>query len=557
MATTVTIKDLLKLKEFQTADIISTPVSLKKSVGVVTIMDLPTIDEWLKEDELLIMGFYMDTHFNRSFIEKLGNQNAAGIITKKKFKKNITPDLVNALQQANIPVLIVEDRYSWSDITAPIQSLIIRHQTTVLKETERFHQAMIHSLSNQHSFHDLCTTLHHMTGLSLAITDEQFRILDYSNDFDWSDYVTDLISHTPRNWQTIAVTPEGRRKDGFIEQRSTWPNTQLRLFLLPVYQNQQLVNYLVVKQPASVDSLPLDLLAKLESFQSIYLLKKAFYTEFQKANSHYQNLILEELIRMDTPNDEERKQLSVTLGVHLEKNYRVLLVKNLNEDDSSLTIERNDRYIAFRNNLKQQSFMNDNILVFSRKDYLVFLLAESFKQTDLFLNQLVDYLDSYNEKASWALGISDLNPYWQLHTGWKEAQQALHFIRSNTSSQRIQYYQNLGILKMFANDQGQLNTLYVQQMLSDYLAPILANDAKQHSQLYKTLETFFETNFSHISTSKILYIHKNTLRARLKRIEELLKIDLKNTDHLMNIHIALKLYQMMDGASYQKFFDLV
>lgn len=87
MATTVTIKDLLKLKEFQTADIISTPVSLKKSVGVVTIMDLPTIDEWLKEEELLIMGFYMDTHFNRSFIEKLGNRNAAGIITKKKFKK--------------------------------------------------------------------------------------------------------------------------------------------------------------------------------------------------------------------------------------------------------------------------------------------------------------------------------------------------------------------------------------------------------------------------------------------------------------------------------------
>lgn len=431
----------------------------------------------------------------------------------------------------------------------PIQSLIIRRQTSVLRETERFHQAMIQSLSNQHSFHDLCTTLHHMTGLSLAITDHAFRLLDYSNDFDWPTHLAELTRQPPRNWQTIGENLEGRKKDGFIQQDAKWPEEDLQLFFLPVYQNQKLENYLVVKQPATVQTLPMELLAKLESFQSIYLLKKAFYSEFQKANSHYQNLILEELIQMKAANEEERKQHSVTLGVHLEQKYRVLLIKNLLEDDSVPIVEKNDRFIALKESLTGQAFMNENLLVFSRKDHIVLLLASSFQHTDSFIQQLLAFLDGYDPKAAWALGISELNPYWQLYSSWKEAKQAIRFIRSNADTHRVQYYQNLGILKMFADDHGKMNQLYIQQMLADYLIPLLESDQLHGSQLYETLETFFDTGFSHVRTSETLYIHKNTLRARLKRIEELLGVDLKLTDHLMNIHIALKLYQMMDSKN--------
>ncbi|EHJ56927.1 helix-turn-helix domain-containing protein [Streptococcus urinalis] len=35
----------------------------------------------------------------------------------------------------------------------------------------------------------------------------------------------------------------------------------------------------------------------------------------------------------------------------------------------------------------------------------------------------------------------------------------------------------------------------------------------------------------------------NTFRARLAKIEAILSISLKNTDHLMNIHLALRLHQ--------------
>lgn len=545
MSQTITIKDLLKLTEFQTADIIGTQESLIREVSIVTVMDMPHIEDWVKEKELLIVGFYMETIFDASFIEKMAEKQIAGLITKKKFKKNITPELVKVLHFNHIPLLIIEDKFSWSDVMTPIQKLIIDQQTSVLKETREFQKVIFKSLSNEHSFHDLCTALYKIMGISIAILDTNYHLLEYSDDFSWPEFTEHLHLNPPRNWKTLGETSQGHMKDGFIEKQKEWTEQQIQLFILPVYQQKKLVNYLVIKQPLLVNSLAPELLEKIDVFQSVYLLKKAFYDEFQKSSNHYQNLVFEEIMHMKEPNEEEKKQYSLSLGTDLENNYHTLLIKDiLNKCHLSFT-EKNDLFIRFKAALKEQSFIKPNCLIFTRKKYWVLLIPTPFKYPQNFLTSLNLFMEDFFNHHAFAIGVSNAHPYWQIAAGWQEAKQAVRFIESNHSEERTLLYDNIGILKMFTDEQGNMNHLFINQMLETYITPLKKSDEVNHTELFHTLEIYFDTGFSHIKTSDILYIHKNTLRARLGRIEEILDINLKQTDQLMNLYIALKVSQLI------------
>jgi DNA-binding PucR family transcriptional regulator len=56
----------------------------------------------------------------------------------------------------------------------------------------------------------------------------------------------------------------------------------------------------------------------------------------------------------------------------------------------------------------------------------------------------------------------------------------------------------------------------------------------------ETLERYLESRTSIATTARVLFIHPNTLRQRLARIEKLAGLDLE-TDDLLSLELAIKL----------------
>ena len=77
----------------------------------------------------------------------------------------------------------------------------------------------------------------------------------------------------------------------------------------------------------------------------------------------------------------------------------------------------------------------------------------------------------------------------------------------------------------------------------DALRALLDYDRRRQSDLARTLEEFLSRRCNVASTAKALYVHPNTLRQRLRRIEELTGIDVRGDDSLM-IEVALKLIRL-------------
>jgi DNA-binding PucR family transcriptional regulator len=72
---------------------------------------------------------------------------------------------------------------------------------------------------------------------------------------------------------------------------------------------------------------------------------------------------------------------------------------------------------------------------------------------------------------------------------------------------------------------------------------LIAYDKKRRSALLDTLERYLAERRSVVESARALYIHPNTLRQRLGRIEELTGLNL-DEDDLLSLELAIKLARL-------------
>ena len=80
------------------------------------------------------------------------------------------------------------------------------------------------------------------------------------------------------------------------------------------------------------------------------------------------------------------------------------------------------------------------------------------------------------------------------------------------------------------------------------IAPLLEYDARRHTHLLDTLRSLLDNHFAIQPTAEALFIHRNTLQKRMRRIETLLGVDLTDIDDLMELYLGLRALQLVGEA---------
>jgi purine catabolism regulator len=90
----------------------------------------------------------------------------------------------------------------------------------------------------------------------------------------------------------------------------------------------------------------------------------------------------------------------------------------------------------------------------------------------------------------------------------------------------------------------------VRDPRGDALEILVEYDRRHRSQLLSTLEEFLKRRGNIAAAAQTLFVHPNTLRQRLRRIEDLTGLDVQNEDWLM-IEIELKLLRLEHALNHQ------
>lgn len=162
-------------------------------------------------------------------------------------------------------------------------------------------------------------------------------------------------------------------------------------------------------------------------------------------------------------------------------------------------------------------------------------------------NSLNQFLDSYtkrisNYKKNIAVNIgvgSGVPSVIDLYKSYQEAKVALE-LGKVFSQKPICYFEEMGFLKFIFTQPAMELEDYCQKILG----PLLDSDLTSGTELLDTLKSYLKYDCQITECAKALYIHENTLRNRIKRIEQLTAFDLRKVEHIVNLYIALQILNL-------------
>lgn len=109
------------------------------------------------------------------------------------------------------------------------------------------------------------------------------------------------------------------------------------------------------------------------------------------------------------------------------------------------------------------------------------------------------------------------------------------FAELKTAAGPIYAYEKLGLYKLLFEIAPDKLALYHQEVIE----PLNEYDRKHHMDLVNSLFIYFEENCNAMKTAKRLFIHRNTLDYRLKKIEEITSKNLDNSYDRLTLQLGV------------------
>jgi purine catabolism regulator len=75
--------------------------------------------------------------------------------------------------------------------------------------------------------------------------------------------------------------------------------------------------------------------------------------------------------------------------------------------------------------------------------------------------------------------------------------------------------------------------------------PLHDYDLAHRTELLSTLQLYFQHGGNKQSAARAAFLHINTLTYRLRKVQEMLGVDLRNPDDLLSLQFAMKVLEVM------------
>ncbi len=200
------------------------------------------------------------------------------------------------------------------------------------------------------------------------------------------------------------------------------------------------------------------------------------------------------------------------------------------------------RHQIYQTIMQHFAGMPQNLVIPTGSSSYTFLLPIDPKKSYQELrNQLMYTLGAISRVISQKYGLKVAfgvgRTYGQnVRKSYKEARRAVKFTVSDTDREGILFYDQLGIESLMDELPPETRSDFIDRTLG----PEVASDQTK-AQLLETLRVFLETNQSVTTAAEKLFIHKNTLQYRLKKIRDMTGLDPRVFQDAVRLYTALVL----------------
>lgn len=187
----------------------------------------------------------------------------------------------------------------------------------------------------------------------------------------------------------------------------------------------------------------------------------------------------------------------------------------------------------------------DNFAIFLHDTEIIIILSNYTSDTlHSFIDELTSHLNMLlAKKNDYTIGIGKLTKSIRcLHKSYRQAKNIEKLQLKNKIDKSLIFYSEMGIYKLLMNIENQdiLNEYYEHS-----IKPIKEYDKNNNSSLTPVLRSYLKNNGSVKETADELFIHRNTVNYKIKKIEEMLNIDLSSLDARVQLIVGFMLEDML------------
>jgi purine catabolism regulator len=509
-------------------------VGLEREVKGVHFTEARDPVPWTAGEALLVttgLAFVDDVETGLWWLDRLQTIHtaAAAIATGHRIDA-IPAEMVVRARELKFPLLELPFGNRSGPIFAYVYNALASSDMHQLRRTVAIQTQLLDLLVAESGVDDLVGRVATLIEMPIILFDGIGRVVSSAN-------TEDLAQPAKQLWESWNRSVSTRGPLGEVEIGSA------RLYLREVVLYGKVQRVIVASSPRAVSSPYADMaLSFLQRLVALDLIKRR--DDLIAIQRMRQKLLRDFLTSAAGP--EELTEWVAEHGVDLHRPWRVALC-----DPGLSPHERGRRAAEVEDTLVEavDTFFGDRVIPFlsrPRRATVAILLPDGFPKAGTareILRNLRDTMAGEHYRIRVTVGCS------AVHSDPMDGRQAIQEAR-DASAAAVRGISAEGLV-FFEEMSGRFRLLEGQSeaalagIARQTIAPLLRHDAKRGTHLVATLRALFDNRWAMQPTAEALFIHRNTLQKRLRRIEALLGADLMNTDDLMELYLGLRAIDLL------------
>jgi len=527
----VRLSQALDLAALGEAELVAGRGGLDREVRWAHVVDIPDPLPWVSDGQLLLTtGFAWPAAADeqRRLVRDLGGRGLAGVaLAVPKYLDHFPEAAKEAADAARLPLLELPWEVTFSTVTQAVNRTILAEQYEVIEQSIRIHRELTKAAVTAASLQDLLDTLGRLIDREVVLEDAEGRVLAFWPGGEASDPVRRAtLEHGRSPAEVLAQLDRlghlDRIKSSSVPVRIP-ADSEIQLLgrvVCPIWLRDELVGTVwIVEGEQELSDLHLRAAEHAAVVAALHIANQRQLSSLEaRLGSTFLDALLEGKFDA-TAHNVERARL---VGFLPEASYRVGIL--VFESQLPLTrdgVLRRDR--AAEQLRHRLSRIGEIPLTSSRLNQVAFLLSEKAASAAV-------WEPGAGESAS-ALVLGMAQPG---SDGVRRSYLEALSIVAHAVPGQIRQYEEMLLFRVLNGDQTAR-----QAFLDQLLGP--AQRAKGGGTLVTSLLTLAEYGFHRRRAAAALHVHPNTLRYRLERAGDLLRLDLADPEVRFRLQLAMNL----------------
>ncbi|HWO97301.1 MAG TPA: helix-turn-helix domain-containing protein [Bacillus sp. (in: firmicutes)] len=427
------------------------------------------------------------------------------------------------------------------------QAAVALEKSSLYREKEKTVHKLSHSIEIHRSLanlvlqgeglHSIITYIHQTIDQHTLLFDDLGELIAAAYDSSLSDEILNFIKQQAKH---IIGSLENSRSVAEIEIEGEL----YQLVVLSLGSKPKFLGVLIILSTKQMSELDIMALEHACTVISLELVKEqAIFDTQQRLKGELVTKLfsgqMDETLIQKAKNlnfDPARNYIAIIINLgdisNRQKHLGDSMIRNIIQVANQVFLEKYPQGIAVR---------NDNQIVVLLSFHSRVSPSTIISQIKELANSFLQEIQLKNDELEVSIGIGRVKQgLLYVHRSLQEAAKCLKFIQSyNFENNKVLSYTDLGVQRFILQNSEEELVDFIHEVLG----PLIEYEQSRKGELLTTLFVYLERNQNVKKAADALHVHTNTLNYRLKRIEEILLINLTDSKQLFNIHLALNIYQ--------------